>query len=77
MVTVVPDATHVYWSTVLAKVDENGNDVPLGAVRRAPLAGGAVEDLATAMPSPWVIALADTMIYWANAGDHAIYGMAK
>jgi hypothetical protein len=75
--TIVPDATHLYWGTVLATTDENGNTVPAGAVRRIPLAGGAVEELATGMDSPWVIALADTMIYWGNAGDGVIYALAK
>lgn len=47
-------------------------------MRRIPLAGGDVEDLATGMPSPWVLAVADTTIYWAIAGgDYAIYALAK
>lgn len=72
-VTLVADATHLYWSTVLWY----GLAEPAGAVRRIPLAGGEVEDLATGQQSAWALALADTMVYWANAGDYTINSVPK
>jgi hypothetical protein len=42
----------------------------LGAVARAPLAGGATTTLATNQPYPGGIAVDGTSVYWVNGGTN-------
>ncbi len=62
---VAVDSDNVYWT----------NFTGSGAVRRAPLHGGPVTDIANSLPFPRAILVNDTALYWAT--DDGIMGLAK
>jgi hypothetical protein len=52
------DGKNIYWAETMT-----------GKVRSAPVAGGAIADVATAQLSPTQIAVDDTGVYWLSQGD--------
>jgi len=70
--SIAVDATHAYWL-----------DLTTGALRRAPINGGAVETLATFAkqlvdaPFPHQIALTKDAVFIASTGDGTLSGLAK
>lgn len=64
------DATHLYWTN-------RGSLSSNGSIRRAPLAGGAVETVLSGLGYPLGLALDAHFIYWANAGTGHVLRLAK
>jgi hypothetical protein len=64
------DATHLYWAEQ-GSFDAAFNYSHDGAVKRVPLAGGAVEVLASGLEDPYAIALDAGNVYWAEYGSFA------
>jgi hypothetical protein len=65
-VSIALDATHVYWG-----------DADTNEIRRAPLAGGASELVASGVSRPEFMVLDEAAIYWTGGTDGTVSTVAK
>ncbi len=68
------DATHLYWASCGSLADTMNGTAHYnsdGMIRSRPLAGGAVQTLATGQPCPFNVAVTGSHVFWMNIGTAA------